>query len=161
MKLLRLSNLFHQPIHFENNLEMTSAKGIFLAIDILDRPKLELLLNKHGFDIVIHLAALTGIRPSLQHEQLYREVNEQGFKNVVEFANNSWGKKNHLCLQFIGLWELYRLSVYRRVGYKTPVKPLRLNQKKQRTICRRLYQAAQHNTYRTSFLYGVWSMDSP
>lgn len=93
MKLLRLSNLFHQPIHFENNLEITSAKGIFLAIDILDRPKLELLLNKHGFDIVIHLAALTGIRPSLQHEQLYREVNEQGFKNVVESANNSGVKK--------------------------------------------------------------------
>ncbi len=93
MKLLRLSNLFHQPIHFENNLEITSAKGIFLAIDILDRPKLELLLNKHGFDIVIHLAALTGIRPSLQHEQLYRKVNEQGFKNVVESAENSGVKK--------------------------------------------------------------------
>jgi UDP-glucuronate 4-epimerase len=31
--------------------------------------------------------------PILQHEQLYREVNEQGFKNVVEFAEKAGIKK--------------------------------------------------------------------
>jgi nucleoside-diphosphate-sugar epimerase len=85
---------------------VTSEKGSFLLLDILDRTKLQSLFSLQTFDIVIHLAALTGIRPSIQHEQHYRKVNEQGFKNVVELAEATWGKKNHLCIKFIGLWEL-------------------------------------------------------
>jgi UDP-glucuronate 4-epimerase len=93
MKTLRLSHLFNQHISATNSIEITSEKGSFLKIDILDRTKLQSLFNTNSFDIVIHLAALTGIRPSLQHEQHYRQVNEQGFKNVVELAEEHGVKK--------------------------------------------------------------------
>ncbi len=93
MKLLRLSNFFKQRIQKEDNAEFTAEKGVFIAADILDRSKLQSIFSLHTFDVVIHLAALTGIRPSLQHEDHYRKVNELGFKNVVELAEQYGVKK--------------------------------------------------------------------
>ena len=93
MKTLRLSHLFSQPITATNTPEMITEKGTFIVIDILDRTLLQSLFNTHSFDIVVHLAALTGIRPSLQHEQRYRLVNEEGFKNIVEVAQEHGVRK--------------------------------------------------------------------
>ncbi len=93
MKLQRLSNFFSQQIQKEDSVEVTAEKGVFIAADILDRAKLQSLFSLHTFDVVIHLAALTGIRPSIQHEEHYRKVNEQGFKNVVEIAEQHGVKK--------------------------------------------------------------------
>lgn len=52
--------------------------------DIRDRGLLNDLFRKSSFDLVIHLAARAGVRPSLQHPLLYEEVNARGTLNLLE-----------------------------------------------------------------------------
>ncbi|KKU87837.1 MAG: NAD-dependent epimerase/dehydratase [Candidatus Beckwithbacteria bacterium GW2011_GWC2_47_9] len=55
-------------------------------LDILDRPGLECCFAASRPEIVIHLAARAGVRPSLTNPQLYRKVNVTGTKNLLELA---------------------------------------------------------------------------
>jgi len=55
-------------------------------LDILDRPGLEKCLADNKPEIVIHLAARAGVRPSLANPQLYRQVNVDGTKNLLTLA---------------------------------------------------------------------------
>lgn len=55
-----------------------------VQLDICDRKKLAEVISDQDFDGVIHLAARTGVRPSLQEPQLYQEVNIGGTLNLLE-----------------------------------------------------------------------------
>ncbi|MGQ4807455.1 UDP-glucose 4-epimerase [Candidatus Entotheonellaceae bacterium PAL068K] len=52
--------------------------------DIRDRGCLESLLRRQPFDLVIHLAARVGVRPSVEQPLLYNEVNVQGTLTLLE-----------------------------------------------------------------------------
>jgi UDP-glucuronate 4-epimerase len=54
--------------------------------DLCNVEQLENVFSKHQFSLVIHLAALTGVRPSLQNPQAYIDVNVKGFVNLLECA---------------------------------------------------------------------------
>ncbi len=54
------------------------------VIDIRDFKKLEEVFEKYKIDIVIHLAARAGVRPSLEDPILYQEVNGRGTQNILE-----------------------------------------------------------------------------
>ncbi|MFZ2990835.1 NAD-dependent epimerase [Ideonella sp.] len=56
----------------------------FERIDVADRPALEALFSRHGFDRVVHLAAQAGVRYSLTHPHAYGEANLVGFLNILE-----------------------------------------------------------------------------
>lgn len=45
-----------------------------------------------GYQYIIHLAALAGVRPSFDNPDLYYDVNVNGTNNMLEFAVNNWGK---------------------------------------------------------------------
>ena len=54
--------------------------------DIRDRAALERIFNEAGFEVIVHLAARAGVRPSLAEPVLYTETNISGTLNLLELA---------------------------------------------------------------------------
>lgn len=54
--------------------------------DIRDWRTMEALFTQYHFDIVVHLAARAGVRPSLSDPRLYAETNVNGTLNLLELA---------------------------------------------------------------------------
>ena len=54
--------------------------------DIRDAPELEKLFGETKFDVIVHLAARAGVRPSLAEPKLYTETNINGTVNLLELA---------------------------------------------------------------------------
>jgi len=52
--------------------------------DIRDRDLLGRVFDQHVLDVVVHLAARAGVRPSLEDPLLYSEVNVRGTLNILE-----------------------------------------------------------------------------
>jgi len=63
--------------------------------DIRDRRKLEYLFETENFDIVIHLAALTGVRRGELYPDEYISTNVIGTKNLVELSEK-YGVKHFI-----------------------------------------------------------------
>ena len=70
----------------EKNLEVI--KG-----DIRERTFLENIFEKYQISIIIHLAAMAGVRPSIENPILYNEVNMNGTANLLEMCNKYTIKK--------------------------------------------------------------------
>ena len=65
----------------------TSTKNYQLYYqDIRDFKGLEKIFQKHKIDAIIHLAALAGVRPSIENPLLYAEVNMIGTLNLWELC---------------------------------------------------------------------------
>ena len=56
----------------------------FVEGDILDGPLVERLFTQHRFDVVVHLGALAGVRPSLAQPKRYQRVNIEGTLELLE-----------------------------------------------------------------------------
>ncbi|UWX59995.1 GDP-mannose 4,6-dehydratase [Chryseobacterium oranimense] len=54
--------------------------------DIRDKKGLEVIFKNHKIDLVIHLAALAGVRPSIERPLEYEEVNVRGTMNLWELC---------------------------------------------------------------------------
>lgn len=59
--------------------------------DIRDLESLQTRLNGR-YDVIVHLAAKAGVRPSIQDPVTYQEVNLSGTQNLLELAR-AWGVK--------------------------------------------------------------------
>lgn len=83
-----LDNLdpFYSPQVKERNLEDIRDAGNFefSAADICDFPALRGAFQKFKPEIVIHLAARAGVRPSIENPRAYQETNIDGTQNVLE-----------------------------------------------------------------------------
>jgi UDP-glucuronate 4-epimerase len=55
-------------------------------IDIRDRGALSALGDAEGYDVIVHLAARAGVRPSILDPIGYQDVNVRGTQNLLEFA---------------------------------------------------------------------------
>jgi UDP-glucuronate 4-epimerase len=80
---------FYDPAIKRRNVEeiaVTEGHGGFQLVegDIRDKGLVEGLFKRSSFDVVIHLAARAGVRPSIQQPLLYEEVNVQGTLNLLE-----------------------------------------------------------------------------
>jgi len=60
----------------------------FLKLDLNDKESLDELFAKHGFDVVVNLAAQAGVRYSLKNPQAYIDSNIHGFLNILENCRN-------------------------------------------------------------------------
>jgi UDP-glucuronate 4-epimerase len=67
-------------------IQATTGEGAFQLVegDIRDAEFLEDLFRGSSFDLVVHLAARAGVRPSLEQPLLYDEVNVTGTLNLLE-----------------------------------------------------------------------------
>jgi len=61
--------------------------------DIRDRKFLTSIFDDCEYDLVVHFAAMAGVRPSLQHPLLYSEVNINGTQNLLEECRRKGIKK--------------------------------------------------------------------
>ncbi len=61
--------------------------------DIRNYNQLDSIFAKYNIDVVIHLAARAGVRPSIDDPILYEEVNLKGTQNILELAKK-YGIKN-------------------------------------------------------------------
>ena len=81
-------NDFYDPALKRRNVEPFAGREEFRLFesDIRDRAALERVFEGAGFDVVVHLAARAGVRPSLSEPLLYSETNIGGTLNLLELA---------------------------------------------------------------------------
>jgi UDP-glucuronate 4-epimerase len=83
-------NDYYDPARKQANLEEVRAtapdpeKFIFHRADIRDEDAMEALYAEHDFDAIIHLAAMAGVRASIEDPKLYLDVNLGGTLNLLE-----------------------------------------------------------------------------
>ncbi|MBF8457877.1 GDP-mannose 4,6-dehydratase [Kaistella sp. G5-32] len=66
--------------------ETTSKNYQLYYQDIRDKEGLKKIFAKHKVDVIIHLAALAGVRPSIERPMDYQEVNIKGTLNLWELC---------------------------------------------------------------------------
>ena len=88
---------FYNPEIKRRNIQEAIGEEQFELIegDIRDIELIERIFREHSLDIVAHLAARAGVRPSIDYPKLYEEVNVQGTINLLE-ACREFGIKNFI-----------------------------------------------------------------
>lgn len=87
---------YNPKLKEENIKEIVSNKKFKLyKEDIRDRDALKKIFDENNIDCVIHLAAMAGVRSSIENPILYQEVNTIGTQNILE------GMKNHNVKQLV------------------------------------------------------------
>jgi UDP-glucuronate 4-epimerase len=79
---------FYAPVRKQLNLQEIRKAGSydFLEADIRDMGTLRKLAKQVQPEIIIHLAARAGVRPSIEQPALYESVNVAGTVNLLEIA---------------------------------------------------------------------------
>jgi len=77
---------FYDPaIKRENTSQLIPQKNFqLIETDIRDENSLNELFSRNKIDLVMHLAAMAGVRPSIEDPKLYNEVNITGTVNLLE-----------------------------------------------------------------------------
>lgn len=87
-KVIGIDNFcdFYNPSIKENNVKELSKNDNFklYRTDIRDGQAVKEVFNENKIDVVIHLAAMAGVRPSIENPVLYQEVNCVGTQNILE-----------------------------------------------------------------------------
>ena len=86
---------FYDPEIKRNNIgKLKNHKNFQLfEVDIRDKAGLNFIFSENSFDIVIHLAAMAGVRPSIEDPDTYTEVNINGTVNLLEECKKNNVKK--------------------------------------------------------------------
>lgn len=81
-------NAFYDPVFKRENCgpHLKQANYRLIEGDIRDRDVVDGCFASGEFGLVIHLAAMAGVRPSIQNPVLYQEVNLIGTMNLLEAA---------------------------------------------------------------------------
>src|ERR1041385_5569079 len=81
-------NDFYDPEVKRRNVEPYAGRDDFRIheADIRDRSALEEIFKETRFDVIVHLAARAGVRPSLAEPVLYTETNINDTLNLLELA---------------------------------------------------------------------------
>ena len=84
-------NDYYDPKIKERNISdfKNNKNFVLYRTDIRDKETISEIFAKHKPEIVIHLAARAGVRPSLKLPLLYEEVNVLGTLNLLEAARNN------------------------------------------------------------------------
>ncbi|MCT4791825.1 MULTISPECIES: GDP-mannose 4,6-dehydratase [Exiguobacterium] len=79
-------NDFYNPQIKRNNIkkQLENKKYTLLEGDIRDEFFIKTAFKDHSFDLIVHLAAMAGVRPSIQNPLLYEDVNVKGTLNILE-----------------------------------------------------------------------------
>ena len=83
----------YEPAIKQRNIEsLMGSPGFTLAqVDIRNRTALDAVFSTHKPGSVIHLAALAGVRRSIENAALYSDVNVTGTVNTLNAATQLWG----------------------------------------------------------------------
>jgi UDP-glucuronate 4-epimerase len=88
-------NTYYDPQIKRENISKSLPDKNFTLLegDICDRRFLADVFDSHEYELVIHLAAMAGVRPSLEQPLLYSEVNIGGTQNLLEECRKRQIKK--------------------------------------------------------------------
>ncbi len=86
---------FYDPAIKKANVRPFLSNPNFALIegDICDRSIVSSLFQGNSIDIVVHLAAMAGVRPSVENPQLYNRVNVLGTTNLLQECGNAGLKR--------------------------------------------------------------------
>jgi UDP-glucuronate 4-epimerase len=86
---------FYAPEIKRQNIARHEGKANFrfFEVDIRQLQKLKGLLKGQDFDVICHLAAKAGVRPSIKDPVAYQEVNVFGTQNLLEIAREKGVKQ--------------------------------------------------------------------
>lgn len=86
---------FYDPQIKRNNISSALKENYFTLIegDIRDKRLLDNIFNREKIDVVIHIAARAGVRPSIKEPALYYDVNVGGTLNLLEAVRGRNVKK--------------------------------------------------------------------
>lgn len=82
---------FYERAIKENNLKTSISNESFIMVegDIRDTESVKKLFNEHTFEVVVHLAAKAGVRPSIKDPIEYYKVNVLGTLNILEMMKTN------------------------------------------------------------------------
>ena len=87
-KVITIDNFcdFYNSKIKENNIKELVKNPNFKLYkkDIRDRQAIKEIFDDNKIDVVMHLAAMAGVRPSIENPVLYQEVNCMGTQNILE-----------------------------------------------------------------------------
>lgn len=87
-KVIGIDNFcdFYNPQLKEKNVKKLEENTNFklYRVDIRDKEKIDNIFETEKIDVVVHLAAMAGVRPSIENPILYQEVNCNGTQNILE-----------------------------------------------------------------------------
>ena len=77
---------FYNPKIKENNIKDCVENENFKLYkgDIRDRNLIKQIFDENEIDVVVNLAAMAGVRPSIENPILYQDVNCMGLQNILE-----------------------------------------------------------------------------
>lgn len=86
---------FYDPSIKRNNVKdnLDNSNYKLYEIDLRCKSDVEKVFRENKIDVVIHLAAMAGVRPSIENPILYQEVNCIGTQNLLEVMKE-YGVKN-------------------------------------------------------------------
>ncbi len=79
-------NDFYDPQVKQANIAGFAKDVTVHHIDLRDGASVRNLFHREKFDVIAHLAARAGVRPSIQHPQLYYDTNANGTLHLLEAA---------------------------------------------------------------------------
>ena len=84
-------NDYYDPTRKRANVALLTFSPRFTLheADVRDAETMERICAEGGFDAVIHLAAMAGVRYSIEHGPLYVDVNVRGTVNLLEAARKT------------------------------------------------------------------------
>lgn len=77
---------YYNPGLKRQNVAAWGGRVAVIEKDIRDEPAMREVFQQGRFDVVVHLAARAGVRPSLAQPRLYTDVNVAGTQNLLELA---------------------------------------------------------------------------
>lgn len=86
---------FYNPLIKHQNIDKLLSKKNFKLVkaDIRDCKAVNEVFKSNEVDIVIHLAAMAGVRPSIEFPELYYEVNVMGTLNILKSCQTNGVRK--------------------------------------------------------------------
>ncbi len=85
-------NDFYDPAIKRGNVEEALGGARVVEGDIRDRELVDELMGQ-GIDTLVHLAAMAGVRPSVEDPLLYQDVNVRGTMNLMEALRRNPGTR--------------------------------------------------------------------
>lgn len=88
---------FYNPGIKKRNIEhnMKNENFTLYRADIREKDEMEKIFKDNDIEIIIHLAARAGVRPSIQNPLLYEDVNIKGTINILELCKE-YGIENFI-----------------------------------------------------------------
>ena len=82
-------NDFYDPTIKRENIAAVADRIQIHHFDLRDGNAVRTLFHREKFDVIAHLAARAGVRPSIHHPQLYYDTNVMGTLHLLEAARTA------------------------------------------------------------------------